>query len=71
MLQVLNICSSDAYDGLDYMAATFHRWLQEPGRLIFITRMKSRVVRKRTITTKKDKSSWNVHAQPGFLFPSV
>ncbi|KAM9353287.1 histidine N-acetyltransferase-like [Symphorus nematophorus] len=42
--QVLNICSSDAFDGLDYMAVTFHRWLQEPGRLVFIARMNSRVV---------------------------
>ncbi|XP_044063925.1 histidine N-acetyltransferase-like [Siniperca chuatsi] len=42
--QVLNICSRDDHDGLDYMAATFHRWLQEPGRLVFIARMKSRVV---------------------------
>ncbi|XP_040899610.1 histidine N-acetyltransferase-like [Toxotes jaculatrix] len=42
--QVLNICSSDDYNGMDYMAATFHRWLQEPGRLNFIARMKDRVV---------------------------
>ncbi|XP_056235634.1 histidine N-acetyltransferase-like [Seriola aureovittata] len=42
--QVLNICSSEDFDGLDYMAVTFHRWLQEPGRLVFITRMKNRVV---------------------------
>ncbi|CAJ1061344.1 N-acetyltransferase 16%2C like isoform X1 [Xyrichtys novacula] len=41
--QVLNICS-DAFDGLDYMPVTFHRWLHEPGRLIFIGRMKDRVV---------------------------
>uniref|UniRef100_A0A8C9ZX77 N-acetyltransferase domain-containing protein n=1 Tax=Sander lucioperca TaxID=283035 RepID=A0A8C9ZX77_SANLU len=33
----------DAFDGLDYMAATFHRWLQEPGRLVFIARIKNRV----------------------------
>ncbi|XP_070692154.1 histidine N-acetyltransferase-like [Pempheris klunzingeri] len=42
--QVLNICGSDAFDGLDYMAATFHRWLQEPGRLVFVARMTNRVV---------------------------
>ncbi|XP_071325497.1 histidine N-acetyltransferase-like isoform X2 [Trachinotus anak] len=42
--QVLNICSSDAFDGLDYIATTFHRWLQEPGRLVFIARMNNRVV---------------------------
>ncbi|XP_069580661.1 histidine N-acetyltransferase-like [Brachyistius frenatus] len=42
--QVLNICSCDDYNGLDYMAAVFHRWLQEPGRLVFIARMKNRVV---------------------------
>ncbi|KAG7232986.1 hypothetical protein INR49_007883 [Caranx melampygus] len=42
--QVLNICSSDDFDGLDYMETTFHRWLQEPGRLIFLARMKDRVV---------------------------
>ncbi|KAF1388504.1 hypothetical protein PFLUV_G00090950 [Perca fluviatilis] len=42
--QVLNICSSDAFDGLDYMAAAFHRWLQEPGRLVSIARIKNRVV---------------------------
>ncbi|KAF3692439.1 Histidine N-acetyltransferase [Channa argus] len=42
--QVLSICSSDAFDGLDYMAATFHRWLQEPGRHVFIARIKDRVV---------------------------
>uniref|UniRef100_A0A7N8XEP1 Histidine N-acetyltransferase-like n=1 Tax=Mastacembelus armatus TaxID=205130 RepID=A0A7N8XEP1_9TELE len=33
----------DDYSGLDYMAATFHRWLQEPGRLVFIAKMNSRV----------------------------
>ncbi|XP_071325498.1 histidine N-acetyltransferase-like [Trachinotus anak] len=42
--QVLNICSKDDYSGLDYMGATFHRWLKEPGRLTFIARMKNRVV---------------------------
>ncbi|XP_056235633.1 histidine N-acetyltransferase-like [Seriola aureovittata] len=42
--QVLNICSKDDYSGLDYLPATFHRWLQEPGRLIFIAKMKNRVV---------------------------
>ncbi|XP_026173146.1 histidine N-acetyltransferase-like [Mastacembelus armatus] len=42
--QVLNLCSRDDYSGLDYMAATFHRWLQEPGRLVFIAKMNSRVV---------------------------
>ncbi|KAG7233281.1 hypothetical protein INR49_007263 [Caranx melampygus] len=42
--QVLNICSSDDFGGLDYMETTFHRWLQEPGRLIFLARMKDRVV---------------------------
>ncbi|XP_039973212.1 histidine N-acetyltransferase-like [Xiphias gladius] len=42
--QVLNICSPGDYNGLDYIAATFHRWLQEPGRLIFIARMNKRVV---------------------------
>ncbi|XP_028985261.1 histidine N-acetyltransferase-like isoform X2 [Betta splendens] len=42
--QVLNICSSDAFDGLDYMAAAFHRWLQEPGRVVFIARKDNRVV---------------------------
>uniref|UniRef100_A0A7N9ALL7 Histidine N-acetyltransferase-like n=1 Tax=Mastacembelus armatus TaxID=205130 RepID=A0A7N9ALL7_9TELE len=41
---VLNLCSRDDYSGLDYMAATFHRWLQEPGRLVFIAKMNSRVV---------------------------
>ncbi|XP_059195751.1 histidine N-acetyltransferase-like [Centropristis striata] len=42
--QVLNICSSDAFEGLDYMAATFHRWLQEPERLVFIALIEDRVV---------------------------
>nr|XP_020473053.1 histidine N-acetyltransferase-like [Monopterus albus] len=42
--QVLNICSSDAFDGLDYMAPMFHCWLQEPGRVVFIARMNNRVV---------------------------
>ncbi|KAK2845150.1 hypothetical protein Q5P01_011809 [Channa striata] len=42
--QVLNICGSDVFDGLDYMAVTFHRWLQEPGRLVFIAKMKDRAV---------------------------
>ncbi|AWP15856.1 putative N-acetyltransferase 16-like [Scophthalmus maximus] len=42
--QVLDICSCDDYNGLDYMAAFFHRWLQEPGRLVFIARMNNRVV---------------------------
>ncbi|GAA6234688.1 histidine N-acetyltransferase-like isoform X4 [Lates japonicus] len=42
--QVLNICSSDDFDGLDYMAVTFHRWLKEPGRLIFLARMNNKVV---------------------------
>uniref|UniRef100_A0A3B4WHB4 N-acetyltransferase domain-containing protein n=1 Tax=Seriola lalandi dorsalis TaxID=1841481 RepID=A0A3B4WHB4_SERLL len=43
VMQVLNICSKDDYSGLDYLPATFHRWLQEPGRLIFIAKMKNRV----------------------------
>uniref|UniRef100_A0A7N9ANW9 Histidine N-acetyltransferase-like n=1 Tax=Mastacembelus armatus TaxID=205130 RepID=A0A7N9ANW9_9TELE len=43
VMQVLNLCSRDDYSGLDYMAATFHRWLQEPGRLVFIAKMNSRV----------------------------
>ncbi|XP_070823243.1 histidine N-acetyltransferase-like [Chaetodon trifascialis] len=42
--QVRSICKSDDLDGLDYMAAMFHRWLQEPGRLVFIAKMKDRVV---------------------------
>ncbi|XP_038566282.1 histidine N-acetyltransferase-like [Micropterus salmoides] len=42
--QVMNICSSEDHNRLDYMAVTFHRWLQEPGRLVFIARMKNRVV---------------------------
>ncbi|XP_072249556.1 histidine N-acetyltransferase-like [Leuresthes tenuis] len=42
--QVLKLCTSDDYNGLDYMAAFFHRWLREPQRVIFIARMKSRVV---------------------------
>ncbi|XP_026228099.1 histidine N-acetyltransferase-like [Anabas testudineus] len=42
--QVMNICSKDDYSGLDYMAASFHSWLQEPGRLVFIAKMKDRVV---------------------------
>lgn len=52
MMQVLNICSSDDFDGLDYMAATFHSWLQEPGRLIFIARMNNRVVRSEDVSMK-------------------
>lgn len=43
-LQVLNICS-DAFDGLDYMAVFYQRWLEEPGRLVFIAALDSRVVR--------------------------
>ncbi|XP_018534244.1 N-acetyltransferase 16, like isoform X2 [Lates calcarifer] len=42
--QVLNICSKDDYNGLDYMAAAFHRWLKEPGRLVFLARLNNRVV---------------------------
>ncbi|KAF3692440.1 Histidine N-acetyltransferase [Channa argus] len=42
--QVVNLCDKDDYYGMDYMAATFHRWLQEPGRLMFIAKMKDRVV---------------------------
>ncbi|KAM4579805.1 histidine N-acetyltransferase-like [Odontesthes bonariensis] len=42
--QVLELCTPDDYNGLDYMAAFFHRWLLEPGRVIFIARMKGRVV---------------------------
>ncbi|GAA6234689.1 histidine N-acetyltransferase-like isoform X2 [Lates japonicus] len=42
--QVLNICSEDDYSGLDYMAAAFHRWLKEPGRLVFLARLNNRVV---------------------------
>uniref|UniRef100_A0A7N9AUM9 Histidine N-acetyltransferase-like n=1 Tax=Mastacembelus armatus TaxID=205130 RepID=A0A7N9AUM9_9TELE len=41
---MLACCCQDDYSGLDYMAATFHRWLQEPGRLVFIAKMNSRVV---------------------------
>nr|XP_020514048.1 histidine N-acetyltransferase-like isoform X2 [Labrus bergylta] len=41
--QVLDICR-DAFDGLDYMPVTFHRWLHEAGRLVFIARLKGRVV---------------------------
>ncbi|XP_070768817.1 histidine N-acetyltransferase-like [Enoplosus armatus] len=42
--QVLNLCTSDDLKGLDYMATTFHRWLQEPGRHVFVARMNNRVV---------------------------
>ncbi|XP_041843697.1 histidine N-acetyltransferase-like [Melanotaenia boesemani] len=42
--QVLKLCTSEDYNGLDYMSAFYHRWLQEPGRVVFIARMKSRVV---------------------------
>ncbi|XP_029360883.1 histidine N-acetyltransferase-like [Echeneis naucrates] len=42
--KILKICSKDDYSGLDYLPATFHRWVQEPGRLIFIGRMNTRVV---------------------------
>ncbi|XP_028280893.1 probable N-acetyltransferase 16 isoform X2 [Parambassis ranga] len=37
--QVLNICGPGDYNGLDYMAAFYHRWLQEPGRLVFIAKV--------------------------------
>lgn len=43
-MQVVNICTKDDYSGLDYMAATFHEWLQEPKRLVFIAKKKDRVV---------------------------
>lgn len=44
VLQVLNICGPGDYNGLDYMAAFYRRWLQEPGRLVFIAKKKDRVV---------------------------
>ncbi|KAG7232985.1 hypothetical protein INR49_007882 [Caranx melampygus] len=43
-MQVLNICSKEDYSGLDYLPAVFPHWLQEPGRLIFIAKIKGRVV---------------------------
>ncbi|XP_029957762.1 histidine N-acetyltransferase-like [Salarias fasciatus] len=42
--QVLDICSGGRLRRLDYMGAVFHRWLQEPGRLVFIGRIQQRVV---------------------------
>ncbi|KAM3873534.1 histidine N-acetyltransferase-like [Diretmus argenteus] len=42
-LQVLEV-SADCWDGLDYMAVTYHRWLKEPGRLVFIAKKDQRVV---------------------------
>lgn len=44
--QVLNICTPEDHNGLDYMAAFFHCWLQEPGRVVFIARIGGRVVRR-------------------------
>lgn len=44
VMQVVNICSRSDYHGLDYLAATFHRWLDEPGRLVFVARIKDRIV---------------------------
>uniref|UniRef100_A0A672FXG1 N-acetyltransferase domain-containing protein n=1 Tax=Salarias fasciatus TaxID=181472 RepID=A0A672FXG1_SALFA len=41
---VLTICSSSDYGGLDYMSAFYPRWMQEPGRLVFIGRISGRVV---------------------------
>ncbi|XP_034553244.1 histidine N-acetyltransferase-like [Notolabrus celidotus] len=41
--QVLDVCRG-AFNGLDYLPVSFHRWLCEPGRLVFIARMKDRVV---------------------------
>lgn len=41
----MKICTKNDYNGLDYMAATFHDWLQEPGRLVFIAKIEDRVVR--------------------------
>lgn len=42
--QALNICSSSDYGGLDYMPAFYPRWVQEPGRLIFVASIAGRVV---------------------------
>ncbi|CAI5661469.1 unnamed protein product [Oreochromis niloticus] len=42
--QVLNICTPEDYNGLDYMAAFYHRWLQESRRVVFIARINGRVV---------------------------
>ncbi|KAM9309155.1 histidine N-acetyltransferase-like [Pholidichthys leucotaenia] len=44
VLQILNICSPQDYNGLDYLPSFFHRWMQEPGRLVFISRIEDRVV---------------------------
>ncbi|XP_070407072.1 histidine N-acetyltransferase-like [Nothobranchius furzeri] len=42
--QVMKICTSKDYNGLDYLPAFFHRWLKEPGRIVLLAWMKDRVV---------------------------
>uniref|UniRef100_A0A1A7XLR6 Si:ch211-138a11.5 n=1 Tax=Iconisemion striatum TaxID=60296 RepID=A0A1A7XLR6_9TELE len=42
--QVMKICTSEDYNGLDYLPVFFHRWLKEPGRIVLLAWMKDRVV---------------------------
>ncbi|MBN3299993.1 HISAT acetyltransferase, partial [Amia calva] len=40
--QVLDI-SEGSHDGLDYMAVTYHCWLKEPGRMVFLAKKQGKV----------------------------
>nr|XP_015192089.1 PREDICTED: histidine N-acetyltransferase-like [Lepisosteus oculatus] len=43
MEQVLAI-SDDCFSGLDYMAETYHHWLREPDRFVFLAKKHGRVI---------------------------
>ncbi|XP_056142921.1 histidine N-acetyltransferase-like [Lampris incognitus] len=38
------VMSAGVYDGLDFIAACYHSWLKEPGRLVFLAKEQNRVV---------------------------